>query len=94
VAVTVSDTSKLALTMTNYGSLRVWAAFLSFFGTLGLFASLAGTIVWAIEVEGFWRTSGVLLFGGAASVILGFGALALAQALRAVADVGETVSAR
>ena len=31
--------------MTNYGSLRVWAAFLSFFGTLGLPAGVAGTIV-------------------------------------------------
>jgi hypothetical protein len=80
--------------MTNYGSLRVWAAFLSFFGTLGLPAGVAGTIVWAIEVDGSWRTIGVLLFGGAASVILGFAALALAQALRAVAEIGETVSAR
>jgi hypothetical protein len=80
--------------MTNYGTLRVWAAFLSFFGTLGLLSSVAGTIVWAIEVDGFWRTLGVLLFGGAASVILGFAAMAIAQALRAVADIGETVSAR
>jgi hypothetical protein len=80
--------------MTSYGSLRVWAAFLSFFGWLGLVAGVAGTIVWAVEVDGFWRTLGVLLFGGSASVILGFAALALAQALRAVAEIGETVSAR
>jgi hypothetical protein len=80
--------------MTNYGALRVWAAFLSFFGTLGLLAGAAGTIVLAVEVDGFWRTLGVLLLGGAASVILGFGAIALAQALRAVASIGETVSAR
>jgi hypothetical protein len=80
--------------MTNYGSLRTWAAFLSFFGTLGLLAGAAGTIIWAIEVDGFWRTFAVLLFGGSASVLLGFGALAVAQGIRAVADIGETVSAR
>jgi hypothetical protein len=80
--------------MTNYGALRVWAAVLSFVGTLGLVAALAGTIVWAFEVDGFWRTLGVLLFGGAASAVVGIAALAIAQALRAVADIGETVNAR
>jgi hypothetical protein len=80
--------------LTNYGALRVWAAFLSFFGTLGLLAGVTGTIIWAIEVDGFWRTLGVLLFGGAASVILGFAAMAIARALRAIADIGQTVSAR
>jgi hypothetical protein len=80
--------------MTNYGALRVWAAVLSFFGTLGLVAALAGTIVWAFEVDGFWRTLGVLLLGGAASAVIGIAALAIAQALRAVADIGETVNAR
>ena len=80
--------------MTNFGALRVWAALLSFVGTLGLLSALAGTVVWAIEVEGFWQTLGVALFGGAASVVLGVGALAAAQALRAVADIGETVNAR
>jgi hypothetical protein len=80
--------------MTNYGTLRVWAALLSFVGTLGLIAGAAGTIVLAIEVDGFWRTLGVLLFGGAASVVLGVGAMAAAQALRALAGVGETVNAR
>ena len=80
--------------MTNFGALRVWAAFLSFFGTLALLAAIAGTIVWAIEVDGFWQTLGVLLFGGAISVLVPFAALALAHALRAIADIGETVSAR
>jgi multisubunit Na+/H+ antiporter MnhG subunit len=80
--------------MTNFGALRVWAALLSFVGTLGLVSALVGTIVWAIEVDGFWRTLGVVLFGSAASVVLGIGAMAIAQALRAVADIGETVNAR
>jgi hypothetical protein len=80
--------------MTQFGTLRVWAAWLSFLGTLGMLSALAGTIVWAFEVNGSWRTLGVLLFGGAASVVLGVAALAIASALRAVADIGDTVSAR
>jgi hypothetical protein len=80
--------------MTNYGALRVWAAVLSFAGTLGLLSALAGTVLWAIEVDGFWQTLGVVLFGAAASVVLGLAAMAIAQALRAVADIGETVNAR
>jgi multisubunit Na+/H+ antiporter MnhG subunit len=80
--------------MTNYGTLRVWAALLSFVGTLGLISAVAGTIIWAFEVDGFWRTFGVLLFGGAVSIVLGVGAMALAHALRSIAAIGETVNAR
>jgi hypothetical protein len=80
--------------MTQFGALRVWAAWLSFLGALGTICALGGTIVWAFEVDGFWRTLGVLLFGGAASVVLGVAAMAIAHALRAVADIGDTVSAR
>ena len=49
---------------------------------------------WAIEVEGFWETIGVLLIGGTLSIFLATLPIALAQALRALADVGDTVSAR
>ena len=38
--------------MTQYGTLRLWAAFLTFFGVLSVLAAVAGTIIWAIEVEG------------------------------------------
>jgi hypothetical protein len=80
--------------MTQYGVLRLWAAVLTFFGILGVLAAAAGTIVWAIEVDGFWETIGVLLIGGAVSVFLATLPLAVAQALRAIADVGDTVAAR
>jgi hypothetical protein len=79
--------------MTRYGTLRVWAALLSFVGVLAMIAAAVGTVVWAFEVDGFWQVFGVLLFGGAISVFLAVVPLALAQGLRAVADVGETVSA-
>jgi hypothetical protein len=50
--------------------------------------------VWAIEVDGFWRTIGVLLIGGPAALFFASLPIALAQALRALADVGDTVAAR
>ena len=80
--------------MTQFGTLRAWAALLSFIGWLGMISAVTGTIVWAFEVDGFWQTAAVLLFGGAVSFFLGVAALSLARALRAVADIGETVSAR
>jgi cation transport ATPase len=80
--------------MTQYGTLRLWAAFLTIVGVLGVLAAAAGTIVWAFEVDGFWQTIGVLLIGGPVALFLATLPIALAQALRALADVGDTVSAR
>lgn len=80
--------------MTQYGTLRLWAAFLTFFGVLSVLAAVAGTIIWAIEVEGVWETLGVVLIGGPVSIFLATMPIALAQALRAIANVGDTVAAR
>ena len=80
--------------MTQYGTLRMWAAILTFFGVLSVLAAVAGTVIWAIEVDGVWETLGVVLIGGPVSVFLATVPIALAQALRALADVGDTVAAR
>lgn len=80
--------------MTQYGTLRLWAALLTFVGVLAMLAAAVGSIVWAFEVDGFWQTIGVLLVGLPISVFLATLPIALAQALRAIADVGDTVSAR
>jgi hypothetical protein len=80
--------------MTQYGTLRMWAAILTIMGILGVLLAAAGTIVWAFEVDGFWPTLGVLLVGGPVAIFLATLPIALAQALRAIADVGDTVSAR
>jgi hypothetical protein len=79
--------------MTGYGTLRVWAALLTFLGAVAMIAAAAGTIIWAFEVDGFWQVFGVVLFGGAVSVVLALVPFAVAQGLRALANVGETVSA-
>lgn len=80
--------------MTQYGTLRMWAAVLTVVGTLGVLLAAAGTIVWAFEADGFWQTIGVLLVGGPVTIFLATLPIAAAQALRALADVGDTVRAR
>ena len=80
--------------MTQYGTLRFWALVLTIMGILGVMMAAVGTIIWAFEVDGFWQTIGVLLIGGPIAIFLATLPIALAQALRALADVGDTVSAR
>jgi len=80
--------------MTHYGTLRAWAFIATLVGVFGMIAAAIGAIVWAFEVEGFWQTIGVLLVGGPVTLFLATLPIALAQALRALADVGDTVSAR
>jgi hypothetical protein len=79
--------------MTYYGTLRLWAALLTLIGALAMVLAAIGTIVWAIEVDGFWQTIGVLLIGGPVTIFLATLPIALSQALRALADVGDTVRA-
>jgi hypothetical protein len=78
----------------QYGALRMWAVFLTTIGVLSVIAAGAGTLIWAFEVDGLWQTLGVLLIGGPVSIFLASLPIALGQALRALADVGETVAAR
>jgi hypothetical protein len=79
--------------MTHYGTLRLWAALLTLVGVLAMLLAAIGTIVWAVEVDGFWQTLGVLLIGGPVTIFLATLPIALSQALRALADVGDTVHA-
>ena len=80
--------------MTPYGTLRLWAGLLTMIGVLAVALAGAGTVIWAIELDGFWRTLGVILLGAPVSVLLGAVPMAVAQALRALADIGDTVNAR
>jgi len=80
--------------MTHYGTLRVWAAALTLWGVLAMVAASIGAVVWAFEVDGTWPTIGVLLVGLPVSIFLATLPIALGQAMRAIADVGDTVSAR
>jgi hypothetical protein len=80
--------------MTHYGTLRAWAFIATLVGAFGMVAAAIGAVVWAIEVDGFWQTLGVLLVGLPVAVFIATIPIALAQAMRAIADVGDTVAAR
>jgi uncharacterized membrane protein YccF (DUF307 family) len=80
--------------MTQYGTLRAWAFIAMLVGVFGMIAAFIGSIVWAFEVEGFWQTLGVLLVGLPVAIFIATIPIALSQAMRAIADVGDTVSAR
>ena len=80
--------------MTHYGTLRAWAFIATLVGVFGMIAAAIGAIVWAFEVEGFWQTLGVLLIGLPVSIFIATIPIALGQAMRAIADVGDTVAAR
>jgi hypothetical protein len=80
--------------MTQYRTLRAWAFIATLVGVFGMIVAAVGAIVWAVEVEGFWQTIGVLLIGLPVAVFIATLPIALAQAMRAIADVGDTVSAR
>jgi uncharacterized membrane protein YccF (DUF307 family) len=80
--------------MTHYGTLRAWAFVATLVGVLGMIVAAIGSIVWAFEVDGFWQTIGVLFVGLPVAVFIATIPIALAQAMRAIADVGDTVAAR
>jgi hypothetical protein len=80
--------------MTHYGTLRAWAFVATIVGVFGMIAAAIGSIVWAFEVDGFWQTIGVLFVGLPVAVFIATIPIALAQAMRAIADVGDTVAAR
>jgi hypothetical protein len=80
--------------MTQYGTLRAWAFIATLVGIFGMIAAAIGAVVWAFEVDGFWQTIGVLLVGLPVAIFVATLPIALAQAMRALADVGDTLAAR
>jgi hypothetical protein len=80
--------------MTRYGTLRTWAAAISFIGVIGVILVGIGTIVWAVEVEGFWATIGVIFLGAPLALFLATFPFAISQMMRALADVGDAVAPR
>ena len=78
--------------MTRYGTLRTWAFVLKLAGVFAVVFSIIGWIIWAFEVEGVWETLGVIFIGGPVAVFISTWAIALGQALTAIADIGDAVS--
>ena len=78
--------------MSNYKTLRTWSFALMIIGTVSVISASIGVISWAVAVEGFWETLGVLLFGAPVVLLLATWPIALGQALRAIADIGDAVT--
>lgn len=78
--------------MSRYKTLRTWSLFLMVLGGFSTLSALIGTIAWAIAVDGFWETLGVILFGSPIVLLLAAWPIALGQALRALADIGDALS--
>jgi hypothetical protein len=78
--------------MSHYKTLRTWSVVLVVLGAVSVVSALIGVVAWAIAVEGFWETLGVVLLGAPVVLLLATWPIALGQALRALADIGDAVS--
>jgi hypothetical protein len=78
--------------MTRYGTLRTWALVLKVVGFFAVIFAIIGSIIWAFEVEGFWETLGVIFIGGPIAIFIATWAIALGQALTAIADIGDALA--
>jgi hypothetical protein len=77
--------------MSRYKTLRMWSLLLMAIGVLSMVSASVGVVAWAVTADGFWETTGVILFGGPIAVLLAAWPFALGQALRALADIGDAV---
>jgi hypothetical protein len=78
--------------ISRYKTLRTWSMFLIALGAVSVALASVGVVSWAITVEGFWETLGVIFFGAPIAVLLAAWPIALGQALRAIADIGDAVT--
>jgi hypothetical protein len=78
--------------MSRYKILRTWAMFLMVLGIVSIVSAGIGVVSWAIAVDGVWDTLGVILFGTPIALLLAAWPVALGQALRAIADIGDALT--
>ena len=77
--------------MSRYKTLRLWSAFLLAIGVISMVSATIAVIAWAVAVEGFWETLAVIFFGAPIALLLASWPIALGQAMRTIADVGDRV---
>jgi hypothetical protein len=78
--------------ISRYKTLRTWSQFLIVLGAVSMVLAGFGVVSWAFAVEGLWETLAVIFFGAPIVILLAAWPLALGQALRALADIGDAVS--
>ena len=75
----------------GYGALRLWATVLAAVGIAGVIFVGIGTVFAMIEAVTFGQALAILLIGGPLAALFASWPIALEQALRALADVAESV---
>lgn len=78
--------------MRRYRALRTWSVVLSVLGIVTLVSAVVGIVWWAVVVHGFWQTLAVLAIGVPIALTMALVPIAAAQALRALADIGEDMA--
>ena len=78
--------------MSRYKTLRTWSLVLTVIGAISIVSATFGVVSWAIAVEGFWDTVAVVMFGAPIALLLATWPIALGQALRAIADIGDAMA--
>jgi hypothetical protein len=77
--------------MSRYKALRVWSVVLTAIGFIGVVMAVIGTLSLACSIEGVWEKVGVIMLGGPFALLLATLPFALGQALRVLADLGDSV---
>jgi cation transport ATPase len=90
--VTLTAEGEKEITMRRYRILRTWAVVLSVLAVVAIASAAIGLAWWAVVVDGFWETVAVVAIGTPIALMLASLPLALAQALRSLADIGEDMA--
>ena len=77
--------------MSNYKTLRTWSLVLIIVGIFQCAAAVVGSVAWFFALDEFWERLGVVLVGAPFVLLLATWPIALAQAMRALADIGDSV---
>jgi hypothetical protein len=91
VATTMAGAGK-DVAMRQYKILRTWSVVLTVLGALTLVSTTIGVVLWAASVEGLWETAAVVAIGAPVALLLATWPVALGQALRALADIGDDMA--
>ena len=91
VASTMGDRGK-DVAMRQYKVLRTWSVVLTVLGALSLVSATIGVVWWAALVDGLWETAAVVAIGAPVALLLASCSVAVGQALRALADIGDDMA--
>jgi ABC-type siderophore export system fused ATPase/permease subunit len=78
----------------NYGALRIWSMVLTIIGVVSVLFVVIGVIIAVFQASSFADALVILFIVGPFGALIATWPIALAQALKAIADVAEYVRAQ